>query len=121
MSQWNIAELVKGQSPTLLTASKGNELIKALNILANIEIYADSSDSVKYTDSGIYIYYKKAGYDISGEFEFIDASDITKMYKITVEEGDITSVEYVDSAYSIKEVEICEDGEPVTYNFVVQT
>jgi hypothetical protein len=121
MSGWNLAELVKGKTPTFLTTNYGNKVIKALNALGNIEIYADTSDRVVYTDDTIYIYYKKLGYEISGEFELIDSSDITKMYKVTVDEGTITAIDYVDSKYSIKELEVCEDGVTQTYKFVIET
>lgn len=120
MSGPHISEVYKGQTPTLLTTSKANELIKAINVLQNIEIFADSSDRVEYTDNGVYIYYEKEGLDISDTIRILDPSDITQQWTITIEAGTVTAIEYGSSGYSIKSVEICEDGATASYNFVIQ-
>jgi len=121
MSGNHISQLVKGKSPTLLTTSKGNEVINALNVLANIEIFPDTSDRVEYSDNGVYIYYKKAGLDISGEFTLLDGNDVTKQWKFVVEDGVITTIEEQDSAYELKDVDLCEGGETSSYQFVIKT
>jgi len=49
-----IPEVNKGQAPTLLETEKANKVIKALNVLGNITINANSEQpSVEYTDTGV--------------------------------------------------------------------
>ena len=120
MSGPHINEVTKGQTPTLLTTSKANVLIRAINVLQNIEIFADSSDRVEYTDNGVYIYYEKEGGDISDEIQILDPSDITQQWTITITGGTVTAIEYGSSGYSLKTVEICEDGATASYDFVIK-
>ena len=53
-----IERLVKGATPTLLEAVKGNELIDRVNALANITIKAGTKDEVVYGSDGLAITYK---------------------------------------------------------------
>jgi len=54
---WKIAPLEKGKTPTLLSAKKGNELIKALNALSNLRIEKGPRDEVIYGDDEIVLTY----------------------------------------------------------------
>ena len=53
-----IERLVIGEAPTLLQATKGNELIDAINALGNITIKAGTKDEVIYGDDGLIVTYK---------------------------------------------------------------
>lgn len=50
-----IKEVVKGSTPTLLEASKANEVIKALNSLLNITIEYSTDFDVTYGSNGVSI------------------------------------------------------------------
>lgn len=50
-----IREVVKGATPTLLQASKANELIKAVNSLLNITINYSTDFDVNYGSNGVNI------------------------------------------------------------------
>jgi len=48
-----IKQVKKGQTPTLLEADKANELIKAVNMLMNIQIVESTTAGVFFTSNGI--------------------------------------------------------------------
>ena len=53
-----IERLVVGETPTLLEADKGNELIDRLNALANIEIEPGETDEILWGEDSVKIIYK---------------------------------------------------------------
>ena len=53
-----ITRVTKGQRPTLLEASKANELIDKINALSNITIESGDQDIVYVNPDGVKIYYK---------------------------------------------------------------
>ena len=116
-----IEELVPGYRPTLIEAEKGNELIRALNILRNIEIGPGEKNEVHYADDGIKIEFTSTLSDFNGSIEVLDASDITKKWIITFEDGSLRSIEQQASAYEEKVVQICESGSAVDVTFVVKS
>ena len=55
---WNIPKLKKGERPTLLETDLGNQVIDALNALANVTIEGGQDNQVHYSSTGIAIVYK---------------------------------------------------------------
>ena len=53
MSGQQIANLVTGQTPSLLSAAKGNELIDAINALQNINIEYGEYFNATYGSNGV--------------------------------------------------------------------
>lgn len=53
MSGRKIAQLVAGETPSLLSASKANELVDALNALQNINIQYGEYFSASYGSNGV--------------------------------------------------------------------
>tara|TARA_R110002020_G_scaffold191415_1_gene391241 strand:- start:238 stop:618 length:381 start_codon:yes stop_codon:yes gene_type:complete len=115
-----IEELVKGETPTLLEAEKGNELIRILNKLGNLSI--DHKDGrVVWTDDGVVLSWKEyqlpAGTVV---VKLIDGFDIQKQWEITYVDGDLFTIEHVDSDWEELDVEICVDGSAVERTFLVK-
>lgn len=117
-----ISGLVKDERPTLLEAEKGNELIDALNALANITIQKGRDDEVTYAEDGVTITYGP-GFDFifSGSVKVIDANDLTQLYVITFDKGSLVSVTTESSGWEEKSIVICEDGSEATYTFLVKS
>ena len=119
---WDIERLVKGEAPTLIVAEKGNEVIDALNKLANISIDAGDQDLVEYNADGVKITYNKFGIgQFSGTVRVLDMLDITKRWVITIEENLVVSITPESSGWVEKDIEICEGGSAVTYTFLVKS
>ena len=116
-----IARLVKGARPTLLEEEKGNELIDALNVLRNFEITPGNQNQVLLSEDGIKIEFTSTLSDFNGKIEVLDATDITKKWIITFEDGILRSIEQQASAFEEKVVQICEDGSTVDVTFVVKS
>ena len=72
-----IKKLVKGTTPTLLEAKKGNELIQALNALSNIRIERGTKDEVIYGDDEIVITYGNQGGSGWAEDIFVSTGKMT--------------------------------------------
>ena len=120
---WYLDDMVKGERPTLLQADKANEVIKALNMLANMTIKKGDADGVVYEDGyGIeFTYGVGVAFEYDGTVEFLDGTDIQKKYVVTFETGTIISVEVEASGYEWKTIEICEDGSTASYEFLVKS
>tara|TARA_Y100001963_G_scaffold33683_1_gene46755 strand:- start:413 stop:784 length:372 start_codon:yes stop_codon:yes gene_type:complete len=116
-----ISRLVKGARPTLLEEEKGNELIDALNVLRNFEITPGNQNQVLLSEDGIKIEFTSTLSDFNGQVEVLDATDITKKWIITFEDGVLRSIEQQASAFEEKVVQICEDGSAVDVTFVVKS
>ncbi len=69
-----IKRLVKGQTPTLLEADKGNEIIDAINALSRLRFRRGSKDAIYYSDNEIILQLKEdtGGSDINAtEFNML--------------------------------------------------
>lgn len=55
---WNFDPLEVGERPTFLEAEFANEVLAALNALANITIERGERDEVLYSEEGLKIVYK---------------------------------------------------------------
>lgn len=125
-----IPELVEGETPTLLMAEFGNKAIDALRILGAISIEKGANDEVLYSDTGVTIKYG-SGFDLedfTGSVTIIQPEsplnptfDLSKAWKMTFTKSRLTNIEVVDSGYELKEIVICEDGSPETYEFVIRS
>jgi hypothetical protein len=87
MPGWNIAEVKKGERPTLLEADKANEIIKALNALGNMTVKRTDrnfTNRVVYLDDEVMIGVSSVppGYD-EKEIEICEDGEI-KTYVILV-------------------------------------
>lgn len=91
-----IARVTKGERPTLLEATKANEVIDAINALQNVTIEKADQDMVYVTSSGVKIYYEGGG-DGSVNGTGIDAFmlalgyDGKKGYEVGIKDGLIDS------------------------------
>jgi hypothetical protein len=52
--------------------------------------------------------------------KMLDADDITKQWELTITDGEMYFINYVDSGWEEKDIEICEDGSAVTRTFLVK-
>ena len=116
-----IEELVLGETPTLLETEKGNELIRVLNRLRNISI-DQANGKVTWTDDGVVLSWKEYSLP-AGKLttQLLDATDVSKKWVITYEDGKLQTVTYEDSEWEELAVEICVDGSAVTRTFLVKT
>ena len=117
----DIAELVKGERPTLLEAVKGNEVIDALNVLRNMTIEKGTEDEVQFSEDGVKIVYGMNLGEVSGTFAIINANDLTQKISVTVDKGTITEISLGSSGWEEKTITICEDGSAVDYTFLVKS
>tara|TARA_R110000824_G_scaffold119349_1_gene273425 strand:- start:152 stop:529 length:378 start_codon:yes stop_codon:yes gene_type:complete len=118
----DIDELVVGERPTLIEAEKGNEVIKALNILRNIRVVAMDEDGVDYDDVGVWIKYRAPLLTgLNEEVCVLDASDPTKKFRLRWYEGILVGFDEEVSEWVEKTITICEDGSSVDYTFLVKT
>lgn len=91
-----IDRVKKGERPTLLEASKANQLIDAINALQNVTIEKADQDIVFVSSSGVKIYYKGGG-DSDFNGSGVDGSMIAvghdgKIgYEVGIEDGLVTS------------------------------
>ena len=69
-----IKELVQGQTPSLINADKGNEVIKAINALQKIEVQRKGeTDFISYSSNNVLLNLKEmpgAGGTLEGYEEF---------------------------------------------------
>jgi hypothetical protein len=124
---WNddlIPEAVVGERPTLIEADYANKLIRAINILGNIQIdQTIPGGKVVYGDDGITLTWEdlRDKYNFNGSIELIDATNVAKKWVVTVEESMIPTVSYVDSDFEVLSLDICVSGSTQTRNFIVGT
>lgn len=79
-----IERLVVGETPTLLEADKGNELIDRINALGSLSIEAGTKDEVIYADDGIRIRYKfpPDGWEFKEIVLCEDGSEVTHTFLV---------------------------------------
>lgn len=121
---WSIANVTKGQTPTLLSAGLANEVIDALNMLGNIQIESSDQEGVVYEDGyGIKIHYKgpESTFQFDGSISML-AADPTKLIEITFEGGKITNISTEGSSgYEWKSFDVCEGDSSASYDFLVKS
>lgn len=104
-----INRVVKGERPTLLEASKANELIDKINALQNVTIQPGNQDIVYVTDQGVDIYYKgtpgttpppSSTFQGSGVFDVLQVLNFNGLESsiVQIEDGIVTEVEHGDVA-----------------------
>jgi hypothetical protein len=91
-----IDRVTKGERPTLLEATKANEVIDTINALQNVTIEKADQDAVYVTSSGVKIYYEGGGdgsVDGTGIDSFLLALGIDgkKTYEVGIKDGLIDS------------------------------
>lgn len=110
----NIARVTKGERPTLLEASKANELIDKINSLSNITIQKSNQDEVFVSSNGVSIHYKGGDGNLSGSgvdgFAGFIGFDGALAYEMQVEDGIITSLSETPGGINL--------GTGGTYNFL---
>ena len=115
----SIEKLVLGERPTLLEAEKGNELIKALNVLAGISIEKGKEDAVLYSSDGVKITYGLGvSFTFTGDVTVLNPLNLREQFVLTFTKGTITAIVTEASEFDYKEITICEDGSPETYTFI---
>lgn len=91
-----IDRVTKGERPTLLEATKANEVIDTINALQNVTIEKADQDAVYVTSSGVKIYYEGGGGG-SADGTGVDAFllplgfDGKKSYEVGIKDGLIDS------------------------------
>ena len=116
-----LERLTKGSTPTLLEATKGNEVIDAINAIANIKIKKGDEDRVDKHKDGIDIFYK--GTEATGiekDIKLIDANNIEQAYQVTIKDGAIDRVSEIDSGFRFRRIAICSNGQTEFVDFLVR-
>ena len=124
MSDWplfDIPELVKGQTPTLLEAETANEVIDALNVLGNMTIESGHMNDVRYSEDGVKITFDpNVPYGMTEDVYVLKADDPSIKLKLVFSEGTLLGVFEESSDWVEKTITICEDGSSVDYTFLVK-
>jgi|TARA_R110000824_G_scaffold131365_9_gene293398 outer membrane protein assembly factor BamB len=116
-----IDSVEKGYRPTLLEADFANQIIRALNILGNIQIdQTIPGGTVTYDDEKVLISIQDLEV-YTGTIRLLDADDLTKQWSISIENGVVSSVLSEASPYELKTIEICESGSTASYDFLIKT
>jgi len=118
-----IQELSVGSRPTFLEADFANKIIRAINILGNIQIdQTIPGGKVIYDDEKVTLKWKDiSDQSYTGTIKILDANDLSKQWVIEIDHGSIPKVTYEDSLYEFKTVEICESGSAVSYEFLIKS
>ena len=95
-----IENVIAGQTPSLLSAQKANELINALNALQNISIVYGENFSASYGSNGVVLTIPEPP----------EPTEITEVQESTGG-GTITGEEYT--------MYVCENGTPVQKTFYI--
>ena len=117
-----IKKLVKGETPTLLETSKGNELIDAINALANVDIQKGDEDRVDVHADRVEIFYKSKDSAVTQKkIRLIDANNLENAFDITIEDGVVTEINEVDSGIKTRSIQICSNGQVESVSFLVHS
>ena len=117
----SIGRLVQGERPTLIEASKGNELIDALNALRNFSIKSGDEDKVDFTSDGVAIEYKGVdSTEADRTINLINADDLTQSLSLKIKNGVIETISTGDSGIRERVIAICENGSQVNVTFLTK-
>lgn len=79
-----ILPLLKGSAPTLLEAKKGNELITAINSLANMSVEPADFGSFKFADGKSVIDLSKLAQTIGGGIQLLDDTGVLQPLQVII-------------------------------------